>query len=507
VANESVETNELGALTSVVQALGGCADVDSATQAALDAVRAAFDWNYGSFWKVESDGALHYAVESGSAGDEFREVTRSATFREGVGLSGRAWRSRELIAVDDLGTMTDCVRAPAAQRAGVRSGVCLPLLVSGRVVGTMDFFSTEAVRPSPARLNALRTVGSLVSQTIEQLQRAEVAAQSAAEASAVIGVLEAMAVARTSDEAVGSALAAVREAFGWAYGSYWRIDVAEQVLRFANESGQVSERFRQVTLNASFAKGVGLSGRTWQQQDVVFVADLGEMTDCVRAPIAQETGVRSGVCLPIMVDGQVIGTMDFFALESIELSDTRLDTLRQVGRLVSQTLQRLNEAELAAEAAGQLIDSIKEISDRCGAAVGATETAVRQVDGARQAVSSLGSSSAEVGGVVNVITTIAKQTNLLALNATIEAARAGSAGRGFAVVANEVKDLAQQTGKATGDVQARIEAIQADTADAIDGIGSIAIAVSDVEDVNRQIAEIIERQSVVSQAFLARTRL
>ena len=107
----------------------------------------------------------------------------------------------------------------------------------------------------------------------------------------------AMGQAGTDREVVTSALDAVRESFGWTYGSYWEVDPDEQALRFAHDSGSVGEEFRRVTTEARFREGEGLDGQAWQARDLVFVPDLGEMKSCPR-PGGPAGGAEVGRLLP-----------------------------------------------------------------------------------------------------------------------------------------------------------------------------------------------------------------
>ncbi|SDT46171.1 GAF domain-containing protein [Actinoplanes derwentensis] len=498
-AREDVE-----AVTAIVRAMETCKSPEEAIGTALAQVRDRFHWAYGSYWQLDAGAkVLRFAQESGTVTDQFRRVTLEASFAEGVGLSGRAWRSRDLVFVKNLADLTDCVRAPSATQAGVKSGVCFPVVEKNQVVGTMDFFSLEELEPTESRLGVLRAVGVLVSAALVRLHEAVQQEKAEQDVEAVSTVIRQMTEAKSRDAALRSALETIRADFDWQYGSFWSLDEQDNVLRFALESGDAGAEFRRVTMSASFAKGVGLSGRAWARGDLVFVEDLGELTDCVRRPAAQAAGVKSGVCLPIRVAGQIVGTMDFFATRTLIMYPGREAALRNTAFLVGQALERFTAAAQLNTAGRTLLESIGEVERNVADASAVAQTGERLTVEANEQVAALGQASAEINQVVKAIQSIAAQTNLLALNATIEAARAGEAGKGFAVVAGEVKELSGETERATAEVSERVSTIQSRVDAVVASLAQIHHAVEKINETQGLINVVLKEQVAVTGAIIS----
>ena len=167
--------------------------------------------------------------------------------------------------------------------------------------------------------------------------------------------------------------------------------------------------------------------------------------------------------------------------------------------VAASATQALANAQTVASAAEQLTASIHEISAQVSTATSVTSAAVDASGRAQATIGQLSSAVARIGEFASLISDIASQTNLLALNATIEAARAGDAGKGFAVVANEVKSLANQTARATDDIQTQVTAIQAETNRAVAAIGGIARTISTVNQFTMGIASAVEEQGAATQ--------
>lgn len=203
------------------------------------------------------------------------------------------------------------------------------------------------------------------------------------------------------------------------------------------------------------------------------------------------------------------------------LMSQRLSTVSEqmsVMRNASETLDKLaNNAQTDTETAAmassnsseniatvaaateEMTATVQEIANQTESTTQIVTATAEAAEATNRDVQTLSDSAEHIGSVVNLIRDIAEQTNLLALNATIEAARAGEAGRGFAVVASEVKELAEQTSKATDEISGRISGIQNSVRDAANAIGHISEKVTDVQNLTTSVAGAIEEQQAANQ--------
>jgi methyl-accepting chemotaxis protein len=163
-----------------------------------------------------------------------------------------------------------------------------------------------------------------------------------------------------------------------------------------------------------------------------------------------------------------------------------------------------NSIQSVAAAAEELASSINEIGRQVEHSAAMSVKAVSEAQRTDETVRALAEAAERIGQVVGLISTIASQTNLLALNATIEAARAGDAGKGFAVVASEVKNLANQTAQATGDIEAQITHIQSATRQSVEAIRGITATIGEVSAITTTIAAAVEQQGAAT-AEIARS--
>ncbi len=206
---------------------------------------------------------------------------------------------------------------------------------------------------------------------------------------------------------------------------------------------------------------------------------------------------------------KVAGTVREIGTTSLELGASATSLQDVAARLQRGTSDTAAQTAALAAAGQQVDDSVQTVAagieemgvsagEIAGNATRAAQMASSSVAAAAATsatITSLATSSVEIGEVVKLITTIAAQTNLLALNATIEAARAGDSGKGFAVVAAEVKDLAQETSRATEDIAARVRAIQQDALRAGEALGQISGSIAVVDEEQTAIAAAVEQQA------------
>lgn len=262
----------------------------------------------------------------------------------------------------------------------------------------------------------------------------------------------------------------------------WLVLMKQNIMKVRTELGGLINAARNGDLtqqgNADHFKGAYAE----------LITGVNEMLDVFRDALQQIARMAT----PLATSAEELNRV------SQQMSSSADETAAQANVVSAASEQVSRNIQTVATGADEMSASIKEIAKNTAEATKVAMSAVRTAEATNETIGKLGQSSAEIGQVIKVITSIAQQTNLLALNATIEAARAGEAGKGFAVVANEVKELAKETAKATEDISQKIEAIQGDTKGAVSAIAQIGNVIAQINDIQNTIASAVEEQSATT---------
>ncbi len=268
------------------------------------------------------------------------------------------------------------------------------------------------------------------------------------------------------------------------YRDFWaKLGRGEYV---SGEFKRIGKGGRELWIQASYNPILDVNGKP-----VKVVKYATDTTSQVRTRFAMQE-ILQGVARNAQALGAAAGEL---SAVSQQMSETAKDTSARAGSVSAASEEVSRNVQTVASGTEEMSASIREIAKNAAEGARVAATAVGAAASTNKTVAKLGESSAEIGNVIKVITSIAQQTKLLALNATIEAARAGEAGKGFAVVANEVKELAKETAKATEDISLKIEAIQGDTRGAVTSIKQIGDIINQINDIQNTIASAVEEQT------------
>lgn len=237
-------------------------------------------------------------------------------------------------------------------------------------------------------------------------------------------------------------------------------------------------------------EGAFLQAAEAANQNLAFAADAERSKATLAQSFEEEVGMSS----------ENIKAKVSMLLEMNQQLEENMSTMSsQVKRGEERGQETTFRVQSVATAAEELSSSIAEISMQTERTNESASDAIGKLAHALDTVKEIDSSAEDVSGIVGIINDVARQTNLLALNAAIEAARAGEAGRGFGVVASEVKELANQTRRATQDIIEKIDKMKGATAAGLVAMNGVDESLNSITELFGAIGTAIQEQSSVTQ--------